>query len=88
MAKRSTAKNLAYRPNVMEGANSKRAVRIRISMIARERGLSEAEIAAAMNCGTKATVELAAKHSLSLDWLWMGDLKGLLRTVRWKQQRG
>jgi hypothetical protein len=88
MATKSKAKNLAYRPNVMDGATSKRAIRIRISMIARERGLSEAEISEAMNCGTRATVELARKHALSLDWLWMGDLKGLLRTVRWKQQRG
>jgi hypothetical protein len=88
MAVKSKAKSLAYRPNAMEGASSKRAVRIRISMIARERGLSEAEISKAMNCGTAAIVELARKHDLSLDWLWMGDLKGLLRTVRWKHQRG
>ncbi len=33
-------------------AFSKRALRVRISMIARERGLSDAEIAKAMNCGT------------------------------------
>jgi hypothetical protein len=88
MVTKSKAKNPAYRSNVMEGATSKRAVRIRISMIARERGLLDAEIAKAMNCGTKAMVNLAEKHDLSLDWLWMGDLKGLLRTVRWKQQHG
>jgi hypothetical protein len=67
---------------------SKRAMRIRISMIARERGLSDAETAKAMNCGTSAVVEFAEKHDVSLDWLVCGDLKGLLRTVRAKQQSG
>jgi len=56
--------------------------RIRISLIARERRLSHAEIANAMNCGTAAVVAFAEKHNISLDWLVRGDLKGLLRTVR------
>jgi hypothetical protein len=64
----------------------KRATRIRIRMIAQERGLSDAEIAKAMNCGTAAVVAFAKKHNISLDWLVYGDLKGLLRTVRDKQQ--
>jgi hypothetical protein len=51
-------------------------------MIARERGLSDAEIAKALNCGTKALVAFAGKHAISLDWLIDGDLKGLLRMVR------
>jgi hypothetical protein len=80
------AKTWLIGPNVMEGATSKRAMRIRISMIARERGLSDEEIAEAMNCGTEAILDFAEKHDLSLDWLCMGDHKGLLRTVRWKQQ--
>jgi hypothetical protein len=61
---------------------SKRQTRIRISMIARERGLSDAEIAKAMDCGTAALLAFAEKHDVSLDWLVLGDLKGLLRTVR------
>jgi predicted transcriptional regulator len=69
-------------------AFSKRAMRVRISMIARERGLSDAEIAKALNCGTAAVVAFAEKHDISLDWLVCGDLKGLLRTVRAKQQSG
>jgi len=60
----------------------KRSTRIRIRMIARERGLSDAEIAKALNCGITAVVEFAKKHHVSLDWLIDGDLKGLLRTVR------
>jgi len=68
-------------------AFSKRALRVRISMIARERGLSDAEIAKAMNCGTGAVVAFAEKHDVSLDWLVRGDLKGLLRTVRGMQRR-
>ena len=64
----------------------KRATRIRVSMIARERGLSDAEIGPAMNCGTSAVVAFAAKHDVSLDWLVCGDLKGLLQTVRARQQ--
>jgi hypothetical protein len=71
-------------------------MRIRISMIARERGLPDSEIAKAMNCGTggghlsdaafSAVIEFTDKHNVSLDWLLFGDLKGLLRTVRAKQQ--
>ena len=75
----------AYRRDVMEGRSSKRAIRIRIKMIANERGLSDAEVSRAMNCGTSAVVEFADKYNLSLDWLLLGDLKGLLRTVRWMQ---
>ena len=30
----------------------------------------------------------ARKHAVSLDWLIDGDLKGLLRTVRWRNQLG
>jgi hypothetical protein len=69
-----------------ESAGWKRGTRIRIKMIARERGLSDAEIAKAMNCGTAAVVAFAEKHDISLDWLVWGDLKGLLRTVRARQQ--
>jgi hypothetical protein len=74
-----------YRRDVMEGRSSKRAIRIRIKMIAHERGLSDVEVSRAMNCCTSAVVEFADKHNLSLDWLILGDLKGLLRTVRWMQ---
>ena len=63
----------------------KRSTRIRIRMIVQERGLSNAEIAKAMNCGTAAVVAFAKKHDISLDWLVCGDLKGLLRTVRNRQ---
>ena len=42
----------------------KRGTRIRIKMIARERGLADAEIAAALNCGTTAVVEFADKHDV------------------------
>jgi hypothetical protein len=76
----------AYRSDVMVGAASKRAIRVRLSMIARERGLSDREIARAMNCGTEALVALSGKHDLSLDWLVHGDLCGPLRMVQWRRQ--
>jgi hypothetical protein len=63
----------------------KRQTRFRISLIARERGLADAEIASAMNCGTVALLAFAIKHNISLDWLIRGDLNGLLRTVRGTQ---
>ena len=57
---------------------------------------AHSEIAKAMNCGTggghlsdaafSAVIEFTDKHNVSLDWLLFGDLKGLLRTVRAKQQ--
>lgn len=60
----------------------RRATRIRIKMIAAERGLSDEEIAKALHCGTAAILAFAEKHEISLDWLVRGDLWGLLRTVR------
>ena len=76
----------AYRSDVMVGAASKRAIRVRLAMIARERGLTNKEIAKAMNCGTEALVALTGKHDISLDWLIHGDLSGLLRMVRYRRQ--
>jgi hypothetical protein len=63
----------------------KRQTRFRISLIARERGLADAEIVNAMNCGTVPLVAFANKYNISLDWLVRGDLNGLLRTVRGMQ---
>jgi hypothetical protein len=57
-------------------------------MIARERGLSDIEIAAALNCGTAAVLAFADKHRISLDWLVCGDLGGLRKTVRAYRQCG
>jgi len=73
---------MATKAKAKEPGPWKRATRIRIKMIARERGLLDAEIAKAMNCGTAAVVAFAVKHDISMDWLICGDLKGLLRTVR------
>ena len=69
-----------------EGILETSDARSHFSMIARECGLSDEEISRAMNCGTAAVVAFAKKHNISLDWLVCGDLKGLLRTVRAKQQ--
>ena len=60
----------------------RRATRIRIKMIAQERGLSDAEISKALNCGTAAILAFAYKHNINLDWLVCGDLRGLLETAR------
>ncbi len=82
MAKTDRVHSTPRRPASQEPADWKRATRIRIKMIARERGLSDAEISRALNCGTSAVVAFAEKHDISLDWLVCGDLKGYLRTVR------
>ena len=53
-------------------AFSKRAMRVRISMIARERGLSDEEISRAMNCGTAAVVAFAKKQNTALTGWYAG----------------
>jgi hypothetical protein len=50
-------------------AFSKRAMRVRISMIARERGLSDEEISRAMNCGTAAVVAFAMAQASAIPLL-------------------
>jgi hypothetical protein len=56
MAKTDRVHSTPRRPASQEPADWKRATRIRIKMIARERGLSDAEISRALNCGTSAVV--------------------------------
>jgi hypothetical protein len=75
-------KNLAQR-----GINNA-AIRTRIRLIAQERNLPKEDTAFAFT-GRLQTFDLcsfAERHGVSLDWLICGDLKGLLRTVRAKQQ--
>ena len=66
----------------MSNKNRRRSTRIRITLIASERGLSDAEIAHALKFSDEAILAFAEKHSISLDWLVRGDLRGLFRMVR------
>jgi hypothetical protein len=51
-----------------------------------ERSLPKSETAKVMGrLNTRDVVVFAERHRISLDWLICGDLKGLLRTVRWRQ---
>ena len=58
------------------------AIRARIRLIAEERGLPAAEVKKALGLRTYRLVSFAGQFGISLDWLILGDLKGLLRTVR------
>jgi hypothetical protein len=69
-----------------EGARFRQEVRSRIALIAAERSLPKSETAKVMGrLNTRDVVVFAERHRISLDWLICGDLKGLLRTVRWRQ---
>ncbi|MEH2546673.1 hypothetical protein V1283_003318 [Bradyrhizobium sp. AZCC 2262] len=61
-----------------DGSTSKEAMRRRILALAYERKLPEKEFAKALTCQTFHVAEFAERHRLSFDWLYFGDLKGLL----------
>ena len=68
-----------------DGATTNAAIRRRIALIAAERKLDASETKALMKGRWLTTFHLcqfAKKHSLSVDWLIFGELKGLLETVR------
>lgn len=62
----------------VDGATSKDAIRRRILALAYERKLPKAEFAKALTCQTFQVAEFVERHRLSFDWLYFGDLKGLL----------
>jgi hypothetical protein len=57
-------------------------IRTRIRLIAHERNICPDETKKALSLRHYDLMRFAKKHSLSLDWLISGDLKGLLRMVR------
>jgi hypothetical protein len=79
-------KAIRARSYVIDRGSSNKAIRDRINLIAHERGLPEAEVARAKTCTDDAILSFARRHGLSLDWLIMGDLKGLMRQA-WRFRR-
>jgi hypothetical protein len=59
-------------------ARSITALRARLDLLAAERSIPRPEIRNAQR-STKAMLAFAARHEASLDWLYLGDLKGLQR---------
>ncbi len=76
----------------LKAASSNQAIRTRIALIGKERGCSANEIRLASRDVTRSFgsdnefLMFAERHNISTDWLLMGDLRGLWRTVKWRQQ--
>jgi hypothetical protein len=62
-------------------------IRARIRLIANERNLPKSEIQKVLGLRHEPLMSFAKRHALSLDWLFFGDLKGLLRMARWQCAR-
>jgi hypothetical protein len=60
----------------------RKAIHVRVDLVAHERGLPRSEILKAKS-SDDALLNFALRHDLSIDWLILGDLRGLLRMVRW-----
>lgn len=58
-----------------------KAIHARIDLVAHERSLPPAEVKKAKS-SEAALLEFAGRHALSIDWLVLGDLRGLLRMRR------
>jgi hypothetical protein len=71
-----------YQREIRDAAGSKEAIRTRVALIAAERGLPESETKWIGRLRTYDLVQFAGKHHVNVDWLIVGDLKGLLDTVR------
>src|ERR1700730_8631076 len=71
-----------YQRDLRSAASSKDAIRTRVMLIANERGLPESETKWAGRLGTLDAMRFVKKHRVNMDWLLLGDLKGLLETVR------
>ena len=62
-----------------------RAIHARIALIGNERGISRSEIKKAMQ-SEKGMTAFTQRQKISFDWLLLGDLRGLLRTIQWAKQ--
>jgi hypothetical protein len=65
-------------PQIIDASDS------RVRLIAAERNLPASEIKWIGRLKTYDGVSFAKRHGVSLEWLFCGDLKGLLRTVQWR----
>ena len=73
-------------PDWMVAQYSAEAVSRRLALLALERPwIASREIRKALVDG-QATVSFCVRHHVSLDWLWLGDLHGLLRMTKWRSQ--
>ena len=81
-----TPKGKDWDAALAEWKTLKPAIRQRIRLIANERKLTVDQIAKALTCKDNHLLQFAECHTLSLDWLICGDLRGLQRMLRW--QRG
>jgi hypothetical protein len=72
----------AYPRNIRDGASTPIAIRTRLQLLAAERGLTKADIAAAWSTHPDDLIAFAERHRVNLDWLICGKLAGLLDTVR------
>jgi hypothetical protein len=64
-----------------DGNNGNKNIRRRLQVIAQERRLSPSEISKAIRSDASLSAFCTA-HNLSFDWVFYGDLKGLLRTAQ------
>ena len=68
----------------MKPANNS-AIRDRVTLIAQERRLADAEITAAMRSGST-LLNFGCCPGLSLSWLLLGDVRGRLRMAQWSSE--
>src|SRR5947208_1072433 len=87
MIKQHVRTRVSFREALCRAAYRKEAIRARIALIASERGPSRHETERALKGVTRAmrddnpTLVFCRTHSISIDWLYDGNLRGLLRAV-------
>ncbi|MGY4570501.1 hypothetical protein [Bradyrhizobium sp. USDA 3256] len=71
----------AFRRLEKDGSTSTANVKRRLALIADERLIRGSEVLKACR-SDRAMLDFCVTHAISTDWVFYGDLKGLLRTVR------
>ena len=71
--------------SLMNAAYKPRRIRDRISLVASERNLPRKDVARALKASSRRgdyLIDFALAHGISLDWLILGDIRGLLAMKR------
>jgi hypothetical protein len=67
------------------GASAPKSIKARILLIARERGIPDADVKRAVKASDRRgdyLIDFALAHGINLDWLLLGDIRGL----RWMKR--
>jgi hypothetical protein len=74
---------------IIDHGTTRAAMRARLAVLAYERPhIQKEEIKTAMRGGTAPIIAFCRRHEVNLDWLFLGDIRGLLAMAEWARCPG